>query len=412
MRARIALLAVISAACANSSAPGAGADTSGSGVDGGPGSASTDGGDGGANGGGAADGEARDGSASDASGDASGPAPSVLPVGFVRPDVGTPLTPAEIAAATDDVIALLKGTRYFDVVDERVHGWPESEPTGYWYGTWWSGVSVTKTGGAVTYTHSADGADNNGLRTAPLLEGACYAHLMWGSAETAHLVRKLARGFSSWALAMKRDATDTAAPMLARAHYARKVTSTDAGRTIVIDVSADLPGVDGTSQYVHLPNNPAFGDIWIKNLRSKDDMGHVLRAIVQAEACATRLDAAGRADLAQAMALYAAWSKQVEADGWGIATLDKNAQPFMPPLSQTLAHYTLLGNIECPGPLTMALLADGTPGSLDCGSGISAAEQALGSQLKNGAKQILRTHHESAVNAAWYKGANAPGSRC
>ena len=171
MRARIALLAVISAACANSSAPGAGADTSGGGVDGGPGSPSTDGGDGGANGTGAADGGARDASATDASVDASGPPPSVLPVGFVRPDVGTPLTPAEIAAATDDVIALLKRTRYFDVVDERVHGWPESEPTGYWYGTWWSGVTVTKQAGNVTFLHGAGGADNNGLRTAPYLEG-------------------------------------------------------------------------------------------------------------------------------------------------------------------------------------------------------------------------------------------------
>jgi hypothetical protein len=339
----------------------------------------------------------------------SGPPPSVLPVGYVRPDVGPPLTPAEIAAATDDVIAILKGTRYFDVVDERIHGWPESEKTGYWYGTWWSGVTVTKAGGLVTYKHSADGADNNGLRTAPFLEGACYAHLMTGRPLTAHLVRKIARGYSSWALAMKRDASDGAAPMLARAHYARNVTSTDDGRTFAIDVSADLPGTDGTSQYVHLPSNPTFGDIWIKNLRSKDDMGHVFRSMVQAGACTPRLDAAGQADLAQMNALYAGWSQQVQKDGWGIATLDKSAQPTMPPVSQTLAHYTLLGNIECPGPLMMSYFGSGNAGSLDCGNGISAAEQALGSQLKNGARQILRTHHEAAVNAAFLKGATGPG---
>lgn len=407
MRVWLALLVVISAACANSSggAGGPGEGTGGT-PDGGPGSS----GDGGGPGDDAAarDGSGGDGASRDAGADAAGGG-SILPVGYVRPDVGPPLTPAEIAAATDDVIALLKGTRYFDVVDERAHGWPESEPTGFWYGTWWSGVTVTKAGGLVTYKHSADGADNNGLRTAPLLEGACYAQLMWGKPLTAHLVRKFARGFSSWALAMKRDPTDTAGAMLARAHYARNVTSTDSGRTIAIDVSADLPGVDGTSQYVHLPNNPTFGDIWIKNLRSKDDMGHVFRSMVQAQACAPRLDAAGQADFAQMMSLYEAWSRQVEKDSWGIATLDKSAQPTMPPVSETLAHYTLLGNIECPGPLMMALFGDGVPGALDCGSGISAAEQALGSQLKNSAKQILRTHHEAAVNAAFLKGANASG---
>ena len=413
LAALVSLGALVAAACSSSGADGAGGggpgDGSGVGGDGGSAGPLGDGAPGTSGDAGGPDGGPRDAASGDGGADASGPPPSILPVGYVRPDVGPPLTPAEIAAATDDVIALLKGTRYFDVVDERVHGWPESENAGFWYGTWWSGVTVTKASGLVTYTHSADGADNNGLRTAPLLEGACYGQLLWGKPLNAHLVRKLTRGFSSWALAMKRDATDTAAPMLARAHYAKNVTSKDDGRTIAIDVSKDLPGVDGTSQYVHLATNPTFGDIWIKNLRSKDDMGHVFRSMIQAQACAPRLDAAGQADFTQMMSLYEALSRQVEKDGWGIATLDKSAQPTMPPVSQTLAHYTLLGNIECPGPLMMALLGDGVAGSLDCGSGISSAEQALGSQLKNGAKQILRTHHEAAVNAAFLKGANAPG---
>jgi hypothetical protein len=205
-----------------------------------------------------------------------------LPVAFTRPDVGTPLTPAELDAATDDLIALLKGTRYFDVVDERVHGWPESDPAmGYWFGSWWSGVSVIKASGQVTYRHSPDGADNNGLRTAPLLEGACFAQLMWGKSLTAKLVQRMVRGYSSSQLAMRRSAGDTAKPMLARAHYPANVTSNDGSRSIIIDYAADRPGVDGTSEYVHLPTNPTFGDIWIKNNRSKDDMGHIFRSRVK-----------------------------------------------------------------------------------------------------------------------------------
>lgn len=340
----------------------------------------------------------------------SGPSPSSLPVSFTRPDVGTPLTQAELDAATDDLIALLKGTRYFDVVDERVHGWPESDPAkGYWYGTWWSGVSVIKSGGHVTYQHSHDGADNNGLRTAPLLEGACFAQLMWGKSLTASLVQRMARGYSSWELAMQRSTGDTAKPMLARAHYPANVTSSDGGRTILIDYAADRPGVDGTSEYVHLPTNPTFGDIWIKNNRSKDDMGHVFRSIAQVQDCAPRLSPAAKADLAQMKDLYATWSRQVEADSWGIATLDKSAQVTMAPVTQTLAHYTLTGNIECPGVLMMRLLGDGNPGSFDCGNGISALEQLSSGSLSNGVKQILRTHHEAAVNIAFLTGQNAPG---
>jgi hypothetical protein len=342
---------------------------------------------------------ATDGGA-DGSAPAKGPPPSSLPVTFTRPDVGTPLTQAELEAATDKLVALLKDTRYFDVVDERVHGWPSTQP-GFWYGTWWSGVTVTKAAGKVTYQHGAGGADNNGLRTAPYLEGACYAHLLWGQPLTATLVRRMARGYSSWALGMKRNASDTAGTMLSRAHYPASVASTEGGRNLFIDYSLNRPGEDnGATEYVHLATNPTFGDVYVKNKRSKDDMGQVFRSLAQIEACAPRLDAAGQADLAQTKSLYTSWSKEVEAAGWGIATLDKSATVYTPPVTETLAHYTLVDNVECPGALMIRLLGHGDPGSLGCGSGISNTEKLLGSQMKNGVKQILRTHHEAAVNMA------------
>ena len=53
------------------------------------------------------------------------------------------------------------------------------------------------------------------------------------------------------------------------------------------------------------PANPIVGDIYVKNNRSKDDMGHVFRSLAQVEACAPRLLPSGQADLAQAKAPYA-----------------------------------------------------------------------------------------------------------
>jgi hypothetical protein len=379
---------------AGTGAPGATASSGGTGGPGGGGPAATDGGLG-------ADG-------GDGGAVTKGPPSSSLAVTFTRPDVGTPLTQAELDAATDQLVALLVDTRYFDVIDERAHGWPQTQP-GYWYGTWWSGVTVTKQAGAVTYQHGAGGADNNGLRTAPYLEGACYAHLMWGKPLTAQLVRKMARGYASWALTMKRDATDIAPSLLARAQYPASVMSAEGGRSLFIDHSLDRPGLDnGATEYVHLATNPTFGDVWIKNKRSKDDMGQVFRSIAQIQACAPRLDAAGQADLAQVMSLYASWSQQVETEGWSIATLDKSSNLYTPPVSETLAHYTLVDNVECPGALMMRLLGHGDPGTLSCGSGISNTEQLLCSQMKNGVKQILRTHHEAAVNMALLTNQTAP----
>jgi hypothetical protein len=147
--------------------------------------------------------------------------------------------------------------------------------------------------------------------------------------------------------------------------------------------------------------------VFVKNKRSKDDMGQIFRSLAQVEACAPRLDAAGQADLAQAKSLYTSWSLAVEADGWGIATLDKSANVYTPPVTETLAHYTMQGNIECPGALMMRLLGHGDPGTIDCGSGISGLEALTASQIKNGAMQILRTHHEAAVNVALLVNQNA-----
>lgn len=361
------------------------------------------------------DGGASDASSSDASDAATpvkGPPPSALPVSFARADQGTPLTQAELDAATDELITLLKDTRFFDVVAERVHGWPESDPNhGYWYGTWWSGVTIKKQNGQVSYVHTPGGADNNGLRTPQYMEGACYAHLMWGDALTAKLVRRIVRGYSSWALSMVRYTNDPNPTLLSRAHYPPSVQSNDDGRSIFIDYSQDRPGEDNSATvYVHLPQNPTFGDIWAKNKRSKDDIGHMLRGLAQVQACVPRLDAAGQADVAQALDLYGAWSRRVEDDGFSIATLDQNLSLTIPPITETLAHYVPLSisDVECPGQLAIRLLGRNTSGSISCGSGFSSTEKLTLSQMKNGNRQILRTHHEAALNWALLRGETGP----
>jgi len=168
-----------------------------------------------------------------------GPPPIALPFTYTRNDIGIPLTAQELATATDELIQLLKDTRYFDFVDERMHGWPETDPNhGFWYGHYWSGISLTKSGGKVTYKHSHDGADNVGLRTSQYLEGACYGHLLWGAPLTAHLVQKMARAYSAWILAMVRSTNDTNPTLLARSFYRPNVDSTEGGRDLTIDYSA------------------------------------------------------------------------------------------------------------------------------------------------------------------------------
>lgn len=352
-----------------------------------------------------------DASATDAPADAeptSGPPNVKLPVTFSRNDVGTPLTASELGAATDELIALLKDLRYFDFVDERVHGWPETDPAhGYWYGHFWTGVSMVKSAGKVTYKHSTDGADNVGIATAPYLEGACYAYLMWGEPKVGHLVQRMVRAYTAWIKAMVRTTGDQNPTLLARSFYRPNVDSTEGGRSLTIDYSQSFPGVDADpSEYVHVPANPTFGDIYIKNKRSKDDMGHILRSLSQVQACVPRLDAAAQADIAEATALYESWAKRVDTQGFVIETLDKSENLWTPP--DQLAHYTMTGNIECLGAAAIRLRGQGALGNVDCKNGLPTLEVTAWSFLKNDARQILRTHHQAAVVAAYQKNQTGP----
>lgn len=329
------------------------------------------------------------------------PHPKALPFSYTRPENGTPIDASAISAKTDVLLDLLTRSRYFGFVDERTHGWPESDPKKrFWFGTWWTGVDVHVLGGKVTYWHGPQGADNAGIGTSPILEGACFAHRLWPGARLEHLVRKLVRGFAAWVLAMRRSPDDPEG-LLTRALYPEPVQSSDGPVSFFIDYGQNRPGTDnGATEYVHVPLNPVFGDIWVKNKRSKDDIGHMFRAIAQLDTCdGTFTEPGAQDDLVLLRRLYQAFGRRVEDDGWAIATLDKKLDVWIPP--DGLAHYLTFGSIdaECDQKLGLRLFGRFTPGALDCGNGISAVDKAA-SDLGHSNGQILRSSHEAAVGHA------------
>ncbi len=404
---QLAVLALGSWACGDSPPPvGEGGTTSSTG---GASSSSTGAG---SSGGGGTTGDTTGVADSGSSGETGeGPGPEAaplcaggLPLSYERADVGDPLDADALALATTHYLDLLDQVRYFALARERVHGWPQSDPEGrYWFGSWWSGVTVVKQGGAVTYRHEDHGADNNGLRTGPLLEGVCYAAALWQRPADLALARTMARGMVAWIRAMERMPDDPDGPMLCRAFYPESITSTDDGRTIAIDYSLNRPGVDADpSEYVHVPSNPAWGDVWIKNKRSKDDIGHMLRAVAQTSACMSlESEPELAADFAELRARYAAWSRRVEDDGWRIATLDKDGARWLP--DDLLAYFV---DAECTAKLAIRLLGRFDAGELDCGNGIGPLDPAIiAANDHNG--NILRSFHEAAANNALLSGQNA-----
>lgn len=326
-------------------------------------------------------------------------------INYFRDDKGAAITEVERQAATDKLIQILKGAGYFDFVDSRVHGIPENDPnSSYWWGTWWTGVAVTKLNGQVTYTHSASGSDNAGIQTAPYLEGACFAYLLTGEKKYEHLARKLMRGMSSWILSSSRSEDDIP-QILSRAFYPHSRSSNDGGRDLYINYDASRPGVNSkASGYVHIPNNPFFGDTWVKHKRSTDDIGHILRAIVQTQSCREAFSDDAKADLEQMTSLYSKWAKSVDANKFIIPTYDFNAQIVS--YKDAWGDYNALKiagfDPMCIGKLAVRYMHRSDEDNLKCGGGISSLEKIFGRFLQNDAIEILRSHHLAAVGLAQF----------
>jgi hypothetical protein len=327
--------------------------------------------------------------------------PRSLPFDYTRPDVGTPLTPAELAAATTQYLEILAATAWFDTIAQRAHGVPQGDPAHrYWYATWWSGVTVARAAGKVTFTHGADGADNNGLRTAQLLEGACYAQTLWKKPAHELLTRRLLRGATSWFLAM--ETGPGADPFLmARAAYPAPLDVTETPLPLHVDYSPARPGNDvPPAVFIHLPDNPSWPDLWVRNLRSKDDIGHLLRALGEIDTCDGHFaDPAAQADLTELRRRFEGFSRRVQADGFAIATLGKDLQEYVP--TDGLAHFIKL--FECGALLTLEETGHAGAPDVDCGDGNDPVPEGVGA-LKSSAMQIVRSFHEAAVLGALVHG--------
>jgi hypothetical protein len=327
-----------------------------------------------------------------------------LPFPYTRPDVGTPLTATELADETDHYLALLDRTHWFDYMEDRVHGWPESAPGGrYWYATWWSGAGISLRSGHVTFAHVDVGAENNGLRTPQIMEGACYAWLLWHHDQDQHLVRRLVRGLSSWRLAMQRSATDPEIGLTSRAAYPESVDDPDRG--VHIDYDPNRPGVDGGASYfIHIPTNPTWGDLYVQAQRSKDDMGHIMRGIAAIDACDGMLTETGaQDDIVQARRLYQEWAQRVERDDFHIATLDASLNVVVP--TGQLATY-FVPNVECHAQIAIRLLSRNDPFGAHCATPTGASpDPTMG--ISSSSMQIVRSHHEAAAALALVTGQDA-----
>ncbi len=213
------------------------------------------------------------------------------------------------------------------------------------------------------------------------------------------------RGMSAWILSSAKSKEDYP-KILSRAFYPKNIDSNEAGISLHIDYSANRPGQNtDASGYVNIPNNPLFGDIWVKRNRSTDDIGHMLRAISQVQSCREAFDDETRADLNQLTSLYTDWAKSVDDNNFIIPSYDYNGniESIKKGIGDYNAYRVLGFDPTCVEKLAVRYMHTPEAKNLKCGNGISFLEKMGSKYLQNDAIEILRSHHVAAAALAQLK---------
>ena len=345
--------------------------------------------------------------------DAAGPAPApgsceALPqraeATIHREPAGVAPTPEATAAFTRKLTGLWKRRNYFQWIVDTSHGVDATTGMRDWM-VWWTDVDVVREGGQLTFRHvEGGGPDNIMIPTTRLLAEASAGLLLTGDPALARLVEQYAKGVTATFLGMVWDENDPVRSIMARAVLPENdEVPLSGGRTKKIDYSAwRKPTEAWNTDTIRVANNPFWGDVWVKNLRSKDDVPHIyLAAAILPYVAACAADPDARAAAREADSYLRGFAEDILASGYWIRTKTETGEIIKPGAPSDIANFVtfdfLAPNAECPAKLATALLArDGAEGNA-CLGGFGGRIERAAAHTHYYTYAILKNFHLAAL---------------
>ena len=333
--------------------------------------------------------------------------PDSLPFEFTREDVGEPVSPEEVSAFTWRIVEAWRRADFFHYLQGIVYGVPRNNPQGMpYYSVYWSGVAPYKEGDLVTFRHLEGGSAENIMIPNPvLLTNVIAAYKFAGDERLALLADELARGVSAQFMGCVWDRGVSAEDrhVMARAVINNNFEAVRAdGRRYAADYSAwrILDMRRWNTWFINIPNNPYWGDVYIQNMRSKDDVCHLFRAGGLLPHFLNLFpDPEVRAGVSGAFHDLAAFAKDITDHGFRIRSVDLDGNIWIPGID--LASFVFYGQqSECDAVLAARLLGYGDPGEIDCGNGISSLYETVATSTHTYNYNIIRNFHMAALLAS------------
>lgn len=337
--------------------------------------------------------------------------PLALPFVLTRPDPGPPADPQELGDFTRKMTGFLKDIDYFTWVYETTHGTHAS--TGLPdYQIWWHDVVAVKEGDTVTFRASAKdgGSHNNAEPTMLVLAQAIGGYLMTGDEAMGRIVDQFTKSIAAVTRGFVYDQEDPVEHLMAR-------NIITVGHSFVLP-SGKKKSVDYSEWYCpyegwnadrfRYEHNPTWGDVWVTNKRSKDDVPYFYRVAAWLPYVAELAPDPGvRQAAAQALDLLERFARDIVDSGWNIRTKDAKGTVITVE-DQDLASFVwytgIFPDAECNPRLASALLGTGGPLDQDCGDGQGSPYDTIAGAGNYYNYDIIHQFHMAAVALALTRG--------
>ena len=333
------------------------------------------------------------------------PRPFELP----RDDQGEPLSDEEVAAFTTAITGFWKEVEYFRWVRLHSHGMDPSNPDGYPdYALWWQDTQAVKEGDTVAFVHTG-GADNLALRTAKVFNNVASGYLAFGGDDMRWLTMQYMKGFMALAKAMEKGEDDPAPYIVARAIFTHNhAYETVGGRKVRVDYDPvkQEESFGWNAASIPMDDNPYYGDIWVRNQRSKDDVPHLYRSVpVLRRLVAEATDEEVQQVAVETLEYFVGFAKDIVDHDYQIRTKFSDGVAVVPTKEdgfvKDLASFTLYDAVdprsECTAMLSSALIAYGEPLDNECLDGSGGLYEKIATTGHYFNYAIIRYFHAAAI---------------
>jgi hypothetical protein len=278
----------------------------------------------------------------------------------------------------------------------------------------WYNEQFRKEGDKVVFYHpeNPDGGGHNlHIPFSRVLGDVGAAYLLTGDETAALATEKMCKGMSASMLGMVHDAQDPLLHLMTRnAVTFNHEFLTHDGKKKEVDYSGWYSSYDrwNCSRFPYA-DNPYWGEVWVTNTRSKDDVPHIFRLVpVLRYVVARAEDSAVQEACGEALELLEKFAKDIVESDYRIRTKDAEGQTYMPGFTgdpeldqkqgdlASFIHYRdVLPEGECNARRAAELIGYHGPVKEDCGKGEPNMYDQIAFEINSYNKRICRYFHLS-----------------